>query len=110
MVLAALAAALAGNVGWPRRGPIACTRARVRPAGPRRSATGLRLAAAAAAGFDEHRSTNDCGSGHGIAARMSGEQPYGARGEWRFHPAPNRSISAFDLTWSGTAAARGEST
>jgi hypothetical protein len=41
---------------------------------------------------------------------MSGDQPHGAGGEWRFHPPPNTSISAFDLTWSGTAAAGGEST
>lgn len=54
--------------------------------------------------------TNGCGSGQGIAAALTGAQPYGAGGQWTFLPAPNTSIAAFDLTWSGTAAAGGEST
>ena len=33
-----------------------------------------------------------------------------AGGQWTFTPAPNTSIAGFDLTWSGTATAGGEST
>ena len=54
--------------------------------------------------------TNDCGAGHGLAAVLQSAQPYGAGGQWTFQPPPATRIAAFDLTWSGTAAAGGEST
>jgi hypothetical protein len=54
--------------------------------------------------------TDECGAGHGIAARLAGNQPYGAGGQWTFRPPPSTSIAAFDVTWSGAAAAGGEST
>jgi hypothetical protein len=56
--------------------------------------------------------TNECAAGRGIAARLDGgsAQPLAAGGQWTFNPAPNTSIAGFDLTWSGTAAAGGEST
>jgi hypothetical protein len=54
--------------------------------------------------------TNDCAAGRGLAARLAGDQPYGAGGQWTFRPPPGTSITAFDLTWSGSAAAGGEST
>jgi hypothetical protein len=54
--------------------------------------------------------TNDCNADHGINASLQGNQPYGAGGQWTFRPPPNTSIAAFDLTWSGSASAGGEST
>jgi hypothetical protein len=54
--------------------------------------------------------TNGCGAGHGIAAVLQSAQPYGAGGQWTFRPPAGTSIAGFDLTWSGTAAAGGEST
>jgi hypothetical protein len=56
--------------------------------------------------------TNECAARRGIAARLDGAsaQPLAAGGQWTFTPAPNTSIAGFDLTWSGTAAAGGEST
>jgi hypothetical protein len=54
--------------------------------------------------------TNECAAGHGLVAALQGAQPYGAGGQWTFRPAAGTSIAAFDLTWSGTAAAGGEST
>ena len=53
---------------------------------------------------------NGCAAGQGIAAVLQSAQPYGAGGQWTFLPPPNTSIGGFDLTWSGTAAAGGEST
>jgi hypothetical protein len=53
---------------------------------------------------------NGCAGSQGIAAVLQSAQPYGAGGQWTFLPPPNTSIGAFDLTWSGTAAAGGEST
>jgi hypothetical protein len=54
--------------------------------------------------------TNDCGARRGIAAVLQSAQPYGAGGLWTFLPPAGTSIAAFDLIWSGTAAAGGEST
>jgi hypothetical protein len=54
--------------------------------------------------------TNGCAGGQGLAAVLQSAQPYGAGGQWTFLPPPSTSIAAFDLTWSGTAAAGGEST
>jgi hypothetical protein len=41
-------------------------------------------------------------------ASLPGNQPYGAGGHFR--PPPSTSVVGFDLTWSGTAAAGGDST
>jgi hypothetical protein len=53
---------------------------------------------------------NGCAARQGIAAVLQSAQPYGAGGQWTFLPPPSTSIAGFDLTWSGTAAAGGEST
>jgi hypothetical protein len=111
MMLAALASALVGHVETAAAGTYrvySCTGPDGRPAPIGDGGYGWQPAQRQ--GTTNIAFTNDCGSGHGIAARLSGDQPYGAGGDWRFHPPPNTSIVAFDVIWSGTAAAGGEST
>jgi hypothetical protein len=111
MMLAALLAALIGHVGVASAGTYrvySCVGPDGRPAPIGDSSYGWQPSPRA--GTTNVFLTNDCGAGHGMNGSLQGNQPYGAGGQWIFRPPPNTSISAFDLTWSGTAAAGGEST
>jgi hypothetical protein len=113
-LLAALAAALMGHVGVASAGTYrvySCVGPDGRPAPVGDSSYGWQPSLRAGTSFAFL--TDDCGTGHGINARLSGSQsaqPLGAGAQWTFRPPPNTSIAAFDLTWSGTATNGGEST
>ena len=113
MMLAALAAALMGHVGVASAGTYrvySCVGPDGRPAPIGDSTYGWQPSPR------EHAETlfliNSCGSGQGLTGRLAAPNnvPPGAGGQWIFKPPPGTSISAFDLTWSGTAGDGGEST